>query len=107
MTSQEYTMEEVREMFLERIWDYIYYWDKIEKETCREKLEGLAFGILVILDGGTRLPGFIVAPCPHPDDKEYSEDIGENWFPQNQKPNVACDIAGSLHELFHNIGRKR
>jgi hypothetical protein len=101
--SREYTKDEVREMFLSKIWNTIHYWDKTQTEnpTQKDRLEGLAFSILVLLDGGTELPGFIVAPLPHESDKEFLIDKGENYYPENHNSNVKCDIAGGLHELWH------
>ncbi|KKL56959.1 hypothetical protein LCGC14_2240200 [marine sediment metagenome] len=102
--SREYTEDEVRNEYLKLVWSYIDYWHDLPDQTCREKLEGLAFGMLVILDGGNPdLPGFIVAPDPHPDDKEFCERQGQNWFPSNHNATVKCDIAGGLHELFHRV----
>lgn len=100
---REYTTDEVRKQFLELVWTYIGYWGRLPGKTPRERLEGLAFSMLVILDGGSALPGFIVVPCPHPDDKEFHKDEDENWFPENYESPVNCNIAGSLHELFHSI----
>ncbi len=95
---REYTEGEVRQQFLQLVWSYIKYWHTLPDKSCRKRLEGLAFGILVILDGeSTELPGFIVSPNPHEDDKEFLRGQGENWYPEG-----ICDIAGSLHELFHS-----
>ena len=101
MGTGKYTEDEIREKFLRLVHSYIHYWHKIPDASCLEKLEGLAFSILVILDGGTSLPGFIVAPAPHPDDKKYCQKNGMRWYPQNHKSEIKCDIAGSLHEMFH------
>ncbi len=98
---RQYTIEECREMLLKKIWQYIRYWEKEERApTVREKLEGLAFGILVILDGGTPdIPGFAIIPKPHEDDKEYLKDEGQNWWPPFEQENKN-DIGGALHEDF-------
>ena len=81
------------------------YWDKVDgkdaPKTQKDRLEGLAFSMLVILDGGAMdLPGFIVAPDPHPSDKEYHISEGSNYFPENHKLDVKGDIAGCLHEML-------
>jgi len=103
----EYTTEEARQIFLKKVWDYVEYWDKESRaDDARSKLEGLAFSMLVILDGGaTDLPGFAVVPCPHESDKKFHEEEGEPWF----RPcgEIEGDIAGSLHELFHDAGREK
>lgn len=108
MTAREFTENEVRERFLKKVWSTIDYWSSVEGISYREKMEGLAFSMLVILDGGSSMdmPGFVVSPHPHPDDKEFSRGEGENWYPQISK-GEACDIAGSLHEQFHGVGRSR
>ena len=93
---REYTEDEVREKFLKHIIDLIGYWHNLPAEkTMRERMEGLAFSILVSLDGESlAVPAFQVIPAPHPDDKDYLQSIGENWFPHN------CDISGCLHDTF-------
>jgi hypothetical protein len=70
------------------------------EEMSRLRLEGLAHSIFVLLDGNaTALPGFVVAPAPHPSDREYCIENGENFFPE--APEGACDIAGELHERMY------
>jgi hypothetical protein len=106
---REYTTEEVRALFLRHIRVMVDYWcNESSKPFPREKLEGLAHSILVMLDGySAGLPAFIVAPLPAPDDKEDSKENGENWFPENDDELVKlvkCDIAGCLHDLFFNPG---
>jgi len=98
---REYTREEIRKMFLDHFTGMIAYWEKETRvESVHDKLHGLAFSILTALDGGAAdLPGFKVVPCPHPSDKEYHRQHGENWFPED------TDIGGSLHEEFCQRGR--
>lgn len=103
---RQFTEQEVRDKFLELVWSYISYWQELPDKTCNEKVEGLAFSILVILDGESELPAFIVAPDPHPSDKKYLKGKGLNWFPENHRARVACDISGGLHDLFHTIGKQ-
>jgi hypothetical protein len=100
---REYTEEEVCRQFLETVWTYIDYWHNLPDKTCRGKLEGLAFSLMAILDGVSSLPSFVVAPVPHPGDKKYNKEEGENWYPQNHESDVVCDISGSLHDEFHKI----
>jgi hypothetical protein len=40
------------------------------------------------------LPGFKVIPYPHPDDKPFNQECGENWYSSR------VDISGALHELL-------
>jgi hypothetical protein len=99
--SREKSEYEVREEFLNHVRRLVEYWNGIEKDTTKEKLEGLAFSILTTLDGeSATLPSFIVAPLPHEDDKEYHIDNDEDYYPENHNANVKCDISGCLHEMF-------
>lgn len=99
-TPREYTEDEVRQKFLQYIWALIDYWDKLDKSK-RDSLEGLAFSILSTLDGSAlELPGFIVSPAPHAEDKDYLAGEGRNWFLPFDGDDP-CDIGGSLHEFFH------
>lgn len=105
-TPREYTKEEVTERFLNHIRTMVNYWDRQPDKSSEEKLEGLAFSILVMLDGcSLGFPGFIVAPLPCEEDKDFC--INEekiNYFPQNHEieDKINCDIAGGLHNLFYN-----
>lgn len=97
---REYTAEETRDMLLRKIHALVDYWHKETRVTdTREKLSGLAFSICSALDGGHMgLPGFVVLTNPHPTDKDYAKERGENWFP------AGADL-GVLHEFYHNHGK--
>jgi len=97
----EYTTDEVREKVLDHIRTMSKYWSRVENQTVEEKLDGLAFSILTMLDGCTDLPGFIVAPYPHETDKDSRIENNKKYFPENHDSIVRCDISGFLHELFH------
>ena len=96
---REMTVDEVREKFLSQAWALVEYWNQ-QPQTKRDCLVGLLHSIFVILDGESVIPGFLVAPRPHPDDKEYNRLNGHNWYPDNSETNVLCDIAGSLHDAM-------
>ena len=99
---REYTPEEVRTKFIKHIKGLIKYWDSLPDKSCKEKMEGLAFSILSTIDGSSiDLPGFILAPYPAKEDKDYHKKNGENYFAYNNPNKIKCDIAGSLHENFH------
>ncbi len=98
---RQYTKEEVREKFIRQVNAMCAYWSELEGYDKKSAVEGVAFSILNILDGGSLgLPAFIVAPLPAEEDKDYSKEHNENWFPQNHKSDIKCDIAGGLHELM-------
>ena len=105
MTDQPraYTRDEVRDLFLDTIHRMVDYWVKVrdpEYESIQRRLEGLAFSILVILDGESGLPDFKVIPSPHPDNQKFHQEKGQNWFPDD------VNIAGELHEEFYREERK-
>jgi hypothetical protein len=105
---REYTEDEVREKFLKYCWSMVYYWENLPDKTTSEKLSGLMFSLLSTLDGSSmELPSFIVAPLPHPGDKEYLKGNGENWFPENNDESINADIGGSLHENFYRFNPKQ
>ena len=99
---REYTRDEMVEIFLQQVHLIIRSWKTstaVESDQCR--LAGVAFSILAMLDGeSASLPGFAVVPGAHADDKQWHIDQGENWWPGD------VDLAGSLHELFHQYGPK-
>lgn len=104
----ELTEDEVRAAFLDNVWNTIEYWEKLPEtadgpKTVRDRISGAVFSVLVALDGGCMaLPKFIVAPDPHPEDREYHQEHGDDWYPENHGVEVTGDLAGSLHELFHS-----
>jgi len=104
--SREKTTNEIREEFLSHIRHLIGYWSKIPQDNVKERLEGLAFSILVALDGGSSLPRFIVAPIQYEEDKEYHIENGEDYYPENHEieEQIKGDISGCLHELLRKKG---
>ena len=100
---REYTAEEVRGMFFAQLRIMVDSWagDFPKPKTTRERLSGLVFSILVMLDGHSgHGPGFRVCPNPHPGDKQYNIDDNENWFPENADAELAGEIT-ALPELLH------
>lgn len=95
------TEEEVRKEFLDHVRHLVEYWNDVDDRDSIGKLNGLAFSILVAIDGESMLPGFILVPCPHEDDKKYNISRKRNYYPENHKSNVKCNISGSLHDQFY------
>lgn len=88
-----YTTREASAKFVEHVSDMVDYWDGLAAKTPREKLHGLAFSILVALDGeAASLPGYLVIPNVTKDDAEFMHGIGERWYPATSKDNP-MDIA--------------
>lgn len=104
--SREFTTDEVRNQFLDHVRGLIEYWSTVDldqqSDTVEYRVGGVVHSLLATLDGCSMvLPGFIVAPCPHEDDKQYNIDEGENWYPENHQSSVCADISGGLHELLY------
>lgn len=98
-TPRAFTRKEMQDAFIDLLRGYVEYWLTEPRVTgVRDKLEGLAFSMLVILDGGTPLPGFNLIPAPHSSDAAYHYSQGKNWW-------VPTDIAGELHEVWHGHHR--
>ena len=85
--SREYTKQECVDMFMEYVMSLVSYWANVEgsKEWV---LHGLLHSILVVFDGeAAALPAFDLVPSPHPDDKQYHIDNGENYWPEDMHMN--------------------
>jgi hypothetical protein len=97
---RQLTDEEIREAFLAHVRFIVRWWaNNPASASVEERLSGLAHSILSAIDGAAvDLPGFALVPRPHPEDKEYYQEKGEDWYPE---ANLEHDIAGSLHELFY------
>ena len=77
------TMEQVRERVLRHISATVDYWHDQRQHNEMERMEGLAFSILSMLDGcAGDLPGFLVVPNPHETDQDFHKERGEDWFPE-------------------------
>ena len=99
--TRAYTEEETRRMFIEYLWSILgeCLTDKRMK-TPQHKLEVFMHSTLAMMDGSAiNLPGFLVIPNPHPDDKAYHQKHGENYFKK-------VDIGGCLHEMMYQYKPK-
>ncbi len=115
--SRQFTQEEVQEKFLNHLWDLVKYWETVEStpiptdpnpkpKTTRDRLEGLAFSILAMLDGcAVTMPAFEIYPAPHPEDKQYCKDNKEDWWPQLEDE-VTVHGNEMLHDLWSPFGKK-
>lgn len=103
--SREYTKEEVRKMVLEHMRNVARYWAGANVPADRsllERCEGVAFSILNIFDGtSSGLPAFDLVVRPHPDDKQFHINEGENWMPDGIAINDDCHLHGLFHPRTH------
>lgn len=100
---KSYTKEELRTEFIDHLKVMAKYWANVQTDegpnSILERCEGLAFSILVAIDGCAG--GF---PCsldlvarPHPDDKCYNIENGDRWIEDGTILNDDCH----LHDYFH------
>lgn len=91
------TEEEVRQEFLGRLRTIAEYWANSPGKTEEERCKGVVFSILSLLDGCTfGFPSVDLCLQPHPDDKHFCQQLGENWYDPGM---VFNDRA--LHELWY------
>lgn len=100
---REKTKDEVVEELLAHIKVMTRYWENVDSQPAvRDKLEGLAFSFLVMIDGGSMgICGFDLTPSFHPDDPEYFKEQGENWY-----PTCVINDEVQLHEMFHHTPKE-
>lgn len=87
--------DEVIDRFIKSAQNIAAYWSKQRKYSRLDMCEGVAFSLLSLLDGCTMaLPRMKLVLDPHPEDKEFLQSEGENWF----EPGMEIDTV--LHEQF-------
>jgi hypothetical protein len=88
------TAKEVRKEFLQNIHDCSEYWASLSDKTIQERCDGLAFSILVMIDGESMdFPAMNISLAPHPKDKEFFKNKGENWYEADMIIND-CELHG-------------
>ena len=100
--AREYTEDQIKKQFIGYLHHLVDYWENQKGRGSKDKLEGLVHSILVGIDGfSSDLPGFVLAPSPHRDDKKYCVENGKNYYPYNNESKIRGDIGGWLeHEYF-------
>jgi hypothetical protein len=101
--TKELTTEEVRNTFVALAHNIADYWAGLPDKTDKEKVEGTIFSLFVLIDGGGAMPSFILAPDPHPSDKDFHIEKGDDpYYPENHllRDSVKANISGCLHEVF-------
>ena len=95
--SRAYTAEEARKMFLDHMRNMSRYWANLPDKSVQDKLNGLCFSFLSMIDGATMdLPSMDIVLRPHESDKEFLTEQGEDYFEDGMVIND-CD----LHEEWH------
>jgi hypothetical protein len=97
-TPRAYTREEVRDEFLDYLWILVREWASVVGLSCEERLSGLVHSILATIDGSAAaLPAFRLVLSPHPNDKWYFIERGDNWY----EPEMDVTSNDHLHELLY------
>ncbi len=97
MTSRAWTAEEARARMLAHLKGIAQYWGDVKGRTDRERLDGLCFSFLTMIDGSNvELPSMDLVLRPHPDDKAFAEANDENYYEDGMVINDAM-----LHEEWH------
>jgi len=91
-----YTAEEITREYLQQMMGVAAYWARKPDQTPLQMCEGVVFSILCALDGSSVLPGTKTLVAPHPEDKQYHIENGENWY----EPGTEISLA---HELLHTL----
>jgi hypothetical protein len=97
-----YTDEEVRQQFLEQVYEIKEFWEKesVSNDTIKGRLEGCVFSILALLDGSNiGFPAVSLIAMPHPDDEEFHKSKGENWIAEGTL--IGGDV--ELHNEWHRV----
>ena len=97
MTSKPISREEARETFLQHVRFLARYWAKERPDNVLEACEGVAFSILTTMDGCAGFPSLDLVLRPHPDDKAYHEENGDDYYVDGMVINGDCH----LHDYFH------
>ena len=100
--SRELTPKEVQDKFLDYTESILQYWlNESRCSTQEERMSGLVHSILVAIDGeAASLPAFKLVPLPHPDDKQFDIECGQDYYPTD------VDIAGDLHDIWNRYPKK-
>lgn len=98
MTPRGKTKEEVIDELLEYLHRLVNYWSSIDTDNdTKGRMEGLVHSILCIFDGVTEMPPLDIILWPHPDDKQYRINRGENYYVAGLPINDNV----MLHELWY------
>ena len=105
--SRAKTAEEVRKELLESIRVLVGYWSRQNMPEL-EKIEGVAFSILNIIDGTSRgLPSIDLTLRPHPDDKQYAIDNGDDYYEDGMVINADCYLHDEYLPKYSLAKRER
>jgi len=95
------TPEELRETFMDTCRGLADFWADPAHSPDRDwpdRVRGLLHSVLVIFDGDSvALPAFDIVARPHPADKAFCQEEGENWI----EDGTAINAGTALHEILY------
>lgn len=98
--SEQYTKEEMRQMFLVASKNIAHYWSQEERKTDgnEDMILSAFFSLFNIFDGtsGSFPCAIDLVLRPHPDNKQYCIDEGEKWVEDGMAINDDC----YLHDMI-------
>jgi hypothetical protein len=98
--SKEITKELARELFLTLVRGAAATWAGYDLPDELERCNGVVFNVLNVIDGNTgAFPALDLVVRPHPDDKAFHIEEGQNYYPDGLAVNDDC----ALHELYPNM----
>lgn len=105
---RQWTPEEMTRFFLDHASSMARYWETVDIDAqrmpnvpeTRQRLEGLLFSILALLDGSSaNIPGFQLVSSAKSVDQEFNVSMGENYWPVYDVPD-GVQLQWPLHELY-------
>lgn len=94
-----YTPDEARELFLEAVRGCVHYWSKMASGSEADKISGVAFSILNLIDGtsGQYPASLDLVVRVHPDDAQYHRENGDNWHEEGTVLNESAMLHDQLY----------
>lgn len=90
------TQEEIRQELIAELKSAVSFW--LNQDTSEEdKLNGVVFSMLSLIDGVTSMPSFDLVVHPHKDDKAFCIANSLNWY----EPNTVINEDVMLHSLWY------
>jgi hypothetical protein len=99
MSPRARTPEEIRDDFMNTCRSIADYWagDLRGEYSCRDRILGALHSWLCVIDGvSAGMPAFDLVASPHPDDKQFCIDEGEDWI----EPGTVINADDYLHDLL-------
>jgi hypothetical protein len=97
VSARSFTVDEARQTFLKLLRDKAEYWGALPEKTVKERLDGLCFSILAMIDGSSLgLPAMDIVLRPHPEDKPFALENDEDYWEDGMVINNTM-----LHEEWH------